>query len=293
MIRILIFFLLYFFIPISGLAQSSTTISIGILKNSAVFANEKDIKFVIELWLNKFLPKSKYEINVIEYEKVVSLLEDFKLNKLTLIGLNAFNYLENEKSLVSLYSKIFTFQRYDSKYLQYLLISHKDINTKNVEKLPIRLSLKKDDKSTLLWLDYMYLNRDLKEYFDFIEVHEKKNHSSAVHATYFNQSEFAVVPLTIYELLLELNPAIKKNLKVVKFSQRIFTSSIWLMNKNISTDVSNDILNSISEINSTKEGSTILNILRMNKIVVEQPSYLDPIKSFYLEYKKKREENEK
>ena len=69
------------------------------------------------------------------------------------------------------------------------------------------------------------------QYFEK-EVSLKKQ-ASIVYKVFFKKNTFAVVPKVTYETVAELNPQIKRKVKILRKSKAIFVSLVGLFNKNM------------------------------------------------------------
>ena len=76
----------------------------------------------------------------------------------------------------------------------------------------------------------------------FNKVYDLKKQSLLVYKVFFGKENFAVLPKSIYETIVEINPQIIKNVEIIEKSEDIFVSSVGLIHKSLEKEYKDKIL---------------------------------------------------
>ena len=234
----LVFLLFFFIIQV----YSRDIISVGLYVQEKV--NIKNIKFITSVVEKSVNQNSKNaNITIKSYYNPKKILKDFKQNKLKVILLRSYFYFNNKKKLSGLFDSKWHLQFGENKYQQYYLIANKDSNTKDIFNNKDRYTIitHAGYMNSQLWFDYLKYSKTKKKKKKFNYIYTKKfNYLS--NKVFFNKNYISVLKKEDYESALELNPQLKKRIKILYKSKTIFSTYIGFTHRSLSEHEKEDIL---------------------------------------------------
>lgn len=278
--------LLFFNMLYANNIKEGTSINFGFYTNSTLISNNKDIRIAIELWIKEIMYSSGIDINLRIYDNIDLMMDDFLYHKkLQMLGFEPIDFIKNRHKLVKKYQKLWTFQVSKDKYIQYYFIEKKkeknykfNLNNKNI-------AIKKGDLSAKIWLDMLSIENFKQPYKKVIQSETLvEKQSSAILKVYFEKLDCAVVSKDTFDVMKELNPNIVHKLDIIKKSPKIFLSYIGLLSKNLSKQSANKLEKSMNMINHSSKGRQILDLLKVEKILILEEEFFQKLEIFYKNY---------
>ena len=214
---------------------SANVINYGIVPDN-LFTTKKEAGLSLKIWAKEIKKSSNLDIKPIIYKDDDLLYKDFIDGKIQIASLNAKLYFTHKKELLKNTQQIFTFSINSdkSKFIEYYLIKNINSGLFTDSKNQNNIYFKKSEAGSRLWLDYILIKENQKSYMQyFAKELSLKKQSSIVYKVFFKKNTFAVVPRVTYETVVELNPQIKRKVKIVKKSNPIFVSLVGLINNNM------------------------------------------------------------
>lgn len=217
------------------LILNANVINYGIVPDN-LFTTKKEAGLSLKIWTKEMKKNANININAIIYKDDHELYKDFIAGKIQIASLSARLYFTHKKELLERTQQIFTFS-IDSdknKFIEYYFIKNinSDLYTNSENKKNIYF--KKSEDGSRLWLDYILIKENQKNYMQYFEKEVSlKKQASIVYKVFFKKNTFAVVPKVTYETVAELNPQIKRKVKILRKSKAIFVSLVGLINKNM------------------------------------------------------------
>lgn len=226
---ILSFFLIFF-------ASANTTIYYGALTDD-LFQNKKLHNLLFNIFNRQLQKEEKFNIKFIIDKNENEALNKYVNGQYKVLSISPMRFYKNQKILKK-HTKEYIIPRINGKaFFQYYLIANKESKNifKNLEDYTIYLP---DGLfSARIWLKNI-LHREEK-------INLEKNISnivfnmksiSSISDVYLKNNKLSVIEKDTYELLLDLNPQLKKRLKIIKKSKQIYINTILLVNKNITNN---------------------------------------------------------
>jgi len=226
-----IFFLLHFLFLF--------TFAKPIALNAGIFFpntdNSKYIELLIEISQKKFNKHmSQYHLELKQYKKEVSMINDFKKNKLNIIFLPGITYLNNKKTIAKDTANVWGVMLDKRKALSYYLISNKK-NTDYFENIEdYKIYALQGVNYSVQWFQYLYHKRVVNKLpKNTIKNIIREKESKIMYKIFFGNKKLGIVSKYNYNLLVELNPQLKKHIKIIQESNLIMTPLLMITNKTI------------------------------------------------------------
>lgn len=224
---------LLIFINIFMFADSTTT-TFGVLIKK--FHNNNYLELIINVIEKNFQDKNHtIKVKIKIYKNKDLLFNDLRNEKLKGIIINPFIYFENKKIVHKLTKDRWSlsFNNQDTEEY-YLLANAKEKNIfKNINKYKL-ITLDGLDNS-YTWFKYLiyknkYKNIQEKDHLFFTKENK------IIYNIFFNQKSLGVITKVAYDTMIELNPQLKKKVKIIKKSDKIFISFLGFSHFNITKE---------------------------------------------------------
>ena len=277
-------FFLFFILAIHLCAIDK--INVGLYVQEKV--NIKNIKFitsVVEKSINQ--NNKKVNINIKTYYNPKKILKDFKQNKVKVILLRRYFYFNNKNKLSGEFDTKWHLQFGKSKYQQYYLIANKDANTKDIfnNKDSYSIITHAGYMNSQLWFDYLKYSKTKKTKKKFKYIYTKKfNQLSS--KVFFNKKNLSVLRKEDYESALELNPQLKKRIKIIYKSKTIFSTYIAFTHKSLTKQEKKNIFDLAKNITKILDKSRITDSMEILLIPSETQDDFIELDSFFSRYEK-------
>jgi len=251
------------------------------------FKDKKFSNVVFKVIESSFNNKHReLKMKLLPYTSEKKILSDFKKEKIPLIILSPESYFNNETSLKKISSKKWTIRFNKEKYEQYYLLANKNSNAsiKNIKNY--RVNFRDGIFSSQRWFESLIYKEHKKPYKTLVKKSFYfKKRSKLIYEVFFNKDSVSIVNKNDFDTLLEINPQLKKNIKIIKKSRRIFLSFIGISHKNIKKERENFIFNHVTNIDSIIVSEHSLSLQSLSKVYLLKDADLLQLRRFYKEYK--------
>lgn len=269
-----------------GSLKDEYNFGITIYKFDKVYKNK--VKRIILKTVDKMEKVLESKINIVFIESEDNLLKDFKKFKKinTMIIYSSF-YLEHNEEIKKITKNPFLFNS-NSKKTQYYLIANKKSNIKSIKDLRNKsfVSLTIDDNYST-WVDFLVRRNLNTSYKNIIKKEKKVNKNEKLLLNvYFNSVDFTAVSKVVYDDMVLLNPAIKKDLVIIAKSKPIFFFGLGLFHKNTSPKLTKNFQKAVDSGTFNKEFGNLYKMLNLYGIQKTSFEDLKPLDDFYSEYLK-------
>lgn len=246
----------------------------------------KDTRIAFTMWFNDFAKLDNLHVSIEFVNNKNDLIKDFLEGKYELIGLNSFYYYENHTKIDPLIKEFWSIQRGEYLHEKNLILAHKDSRIKKLSDLHSKkLVIRKGNYMGRLFLDKELLeNLQTDSYKHLKSIYTTNKHSTAILNTFFKKADACVVPEYSFNLLKEMNPALGKDLVVIKESERIFVPVLTVTHTKTKDNMLHIYAKHASSLNSTSRGQNILNLFKMQGIYKIEKEELEPLKKYYQKY---------
>ncbi len=283
-----IIFSFLFFLIMSTNIFASTLLhgNMGILTDGVVNVKNKDYAIVFHILLNRIILEENMMGNVLYYDEAKEIIDDFLTYKVDYILLNPYYYLKNQKKLNSNIAFYWSVRKYTEKFQKMLILVKKDSNINNIGDLKDKtIMLQSANQMGKVLLDKLVLEKEHISSKNYVkDIQELTYHSTAILKTFFGKTDATIVPKYAYDLVCEMNPSVKKLLKIIYETKPIFTPILCLIHKKTSTAMIQRMQKVSKKFHTTVDGKNILALFKMKQLDVITIKELDPLINFYKEY---------
>ncbi len=245
----------------------------------------KDMESATNIWLTWVGEKWSIKAKSTIYNDLSSISGDFIKGKIDLITLTSLNYLkfihrigeEPELGPTGVFN--------GNVCVKYLLIVRKDLKYTHISDLrEKKLTLQTIGDIERLFINTLLLKAGLKEANNFFsEIIEKTKPSRAVLDVFFGQSDVCIVPEYVFNTMIELNPQIGRQTKVLAASPAVLPI-VTGFSKNCDPRVKKFVLDKVPLLQGNEKGKQILLMYKIEGVAQIQDADLDTIRSMVLEY---------
>jgi len=159
-------------------------------------------------------------------------------------------------------------QRSDKAYEEYVLLTRKESNVTEINKLKgTTLSLYPDYGLLSMYLDNLIMKVSHRSPDNFFNViREVKTESQAILDVFFGYSDVCLVAKHVLDAAIELNPAIRDKLKIIHRSGEKFIPVIYIAFNNVSDIEQIRFNKAMKKLNNTARGQQMLNLFGVQAI---------------------------
>ncbi len=257
----------------------------GFYSKGSFLSNFKDSKLALTMLGEEIAKIHKTKINIIFYEKNIDLYRDFVKNEeITMIALET-NFFYKYRKEINKLSNLFWTISFDGKRHRqlYLISNHKGNSSKDIKNKTI--SINRHDETAFTWINKMSLKLSKKPISKFIKnLAEERSESVALLKVFFKKSDMAIVTKRTWDTMIELNPSIKKKIKIIKKSKYNQIPVIGIFRKNTSSFLLNTFFSFTGNLNSNLRNKQIINILKIDHLYKIKKQSIDELGIYYKEY---------
>jgi len=284
--KTLFVFIVMFIIGHTLLATEVVTGNMAILTDGIAEAKQKDASIIFNIMTDKIISTENVKGKIFYYDNEKKIIKDFVHHKIDYLMINPLVYLQNQKILDKNAIHFWSIRRFQQQYQKMIIIVRKHAHINNVSDLQDKtVAIKEDNylgeivlKKALYESKHLPTNRYINN-FVFLS-----RDSTAILKTFFGKSDAAIVPAAAFDIVCEMNPKVKKNLKVIYTTERIFMPIISMMNKNSNELLVLKISKLSKNMNDTPDGQSMFAFFKIHGIDIIKPRELKSLKKYYLEY---------
>jgi ABC-type phosphate/phosphonate transport system substrate-binding protein len=283
------FVLIGFFIVFSVNAQEMIYGKMGVLAHGISNTKSKDYRVAFKILVGEIGKKEHLIGEIKNYTQVKNIIDDFVVHKLDYIMINPYYIVKYHKKLKGHVAVYWSERKADSKYESMIVLVRKKSGINTLSDLKNKcVSIKDDNYMAKVVLDKALLaskiHHSYKNYIKNLSM--VKTNSRAILQLYFGKTDAVIVPRYTYRFMQEMNPSIKKNLKIVYKTDAIFTPIVAMVNKQSSSAIIKGIQRGTESLSHTKNGKNILVLFKMKKVDIMNDVELEKLIAYYEKYRK-------
>jgi len=237
-----------------------------------------DARIALEIWqrkLNDMIDDYDLGPENYFYENMPSLINALKTGKIDAAGITCVDYIRSREKLPVV--PILVPTREEDILETYILLVHCSSKLTDLSRLEGRnLIIEKGERGriALLWLDMLLLKRGLPESRDFLRsVRKADKVSKAVLPVFFRQADACIVTLDAWNTLRELNPQLKKQLRILEQSPG-YLGAVTVIRKDFPLQSREKFVKNVLALQTKPEFKQILTLFRFNRIAKFKQSHL-------------------
>jgi ABC-type phosphate/phosphonate transport system substrate-binding protein len=265
-------------------------LNVGYVTNTTSGVNQRDAKIALEMLVRKII-KSKanpgFEAESMIFQNIEAAVQAINSNRIELLTMTTTDYISVRDKINAdpAYVKSNNDGEVGSKFV--LLCKKNKILGDSLNGLRDKtlVTVKgNNDFVSIMWMDTL-LNRQRlplsRTFFSTIKQVCKNSHP--VLQVFFGKADACLVEKEVYEMMIELNPQIKKTMTVLAESPA-FLLTITAIRRNADSFAKKNIAAFREKIAEDSEGKQIMMIFQSKKVLKFRPEYLLPIENLYSRY---------
>ena len=245
----------------------------------------KDMESATNIWLTWVGEKWSIKAKSTIYNDLSSISGDFIKGKIDLITLTSLNYLKFIHHL-SEDPELGPAGVLNGKVcIKYLLIVRNDLKYNHISDLRgKKLTLQTVGDIERLFVNTLLLRDGLKEAKNFFsKIIEKTKPSRAVLDVFFGKSDVCVVPEHVFNTMIELNPQMAQQTKVLAISPAVLPA-VTGFRKNCDPRVKKFLLDQVPVLQNSEKGKQLFLMYKIEDVAQIQDTDLDTLRDMVSEY---------
>jgi len=246
----------------------------------------KDGRIAFSMWAKDMATEENVELDIRYVEEEKGLYDGFIKEKFHYVGMNPIFYLRHKERLDPYVGQSWIMQRSENSFERMLLLVRRDSGLFGVGDLKgKKIVTRRDNYMGQLFLDVEMLQQLHEPAAKYVgEIEEIAQYSTAVLRTYFKKADACIVPEYAFELVAEMNPAIRKELMPIVRSDALFIPMIVMFHVNTGPGVLEAFARNVANLEHTARGRNILDLFKMKKARRVEPGELSALKAYYDRY---------
>lgn len=268
--------------------QKTDEINIAYYHDDDILANYKNSKSALDIWIKDFAKKLDENINMVLYENKKKFLDDYVSNKLDVMPLYAYFYLFDKDIIDENTADYWHLSKVKNKPFQKMyLIVNKKSGIKNIVDLKDKnIALNKRNLFAKFYFEKIFLESTKKNIDSMMSKINYNKKNSLLLQVYFGKYDAAVITSNEYDVMLELNPAIDKKIKILKTSPEIFPHMLIFYNKKNTSNKMKFFKKSLNAFLINEDNNELFELLKVEEFKRIEKKDLDKLYEYYQSYKK-------
>ena len=262
-------------------------VNIG-LQLSGLLKGYEDARNLAKNWFEEITKTDNIKVNVHFYQNIDLLYKDFKDNKLLdMVVIDPYFYYGNSSEIDKIADNFWSIATSEDDLIQKYLVARRDLDFKNFKDIKNRVVvLKKSDYKVDAWIDKQSYISNKKAYKKLVKkVIYEKDESSALLQVFFKKADLALISKKTWDTMVDLNPGIKKRVKIVAKSKKIYIPIICFFNKNSSNTFVDSYFKLSLNMREVPKNEQIRIMLKFDHVFKLNKEKLESLKLFFKEYK--------
>ena len=242
---------------------------------------------LIKNWIEEFLSTQNTKIKVSYYEDLDLLYNDFNNKKiLDIVVSEPFFYFKHINELETNTNNFWGNAVSKNNLRQEYLISKKDLKFTSFKDIKDKtLVFKKLNYKVDAWIDKQSYKENKKSYKKLVKkIIYAKDEANALLHIFFRKADLAVISKETWNIMIELNPGIKKRVKVVAKSKEIHIFTMGFFHKRVNSKFIDSFLKTALNLDSIPRNEQMRILIRGNHIFKLNKKDIDQLDVFYKEY---------
>lgn len=248
----------------------------------------KDMRIALDLWMKDLFEQNSVDVDLIFYESSKEIVDDYINTKIFFLATNPIFYLENFKALEDVTEEFWAIHRSNKQHERYVILVRNDSQIKTLKDLKNKtIATRSDNYLGKMFLDTELLREIHIESHGYIQSYiETQEFSTAILNTYFSKADACLVPEHTLDIVTEMNPSVKKDLRILKQSDEIFFALMGLFHKEAEPSLIKSFTDNVNTLKESSRGKDIFNLFKMQGLSKIPKENLHPLKEYYKEYLK-------
>lgn len=271
----------------SDLAPAMDDLRIGVSQASFGKVNPNDATAALKAWAVAFIREGnlKMAVQVEILKSVAEIRRALEMNFVQALSVTSEEFVE----LGDRPDYVFLNAKQDSCAWHYVVVTHREGNVNTLQALRGQRLVRHVSPITspsLPWLETTLHDLNLGHANDLLgEIVEMDNPSKSVLRVFFRQSDACLVTTQAYDLACELNPQLRRQLKILASSPP-YVSGLLYFRDSYTSPYRARIEASILSLHTTLVGQQVLTVFQGTRMEKHPLSYFDDTRHLYERYAK-------
>lgn len=281
-----LFRLLSLMLPAFTSAQAEPTevrrLVLGYSATSFYDVDVKDATAAMTVWSREIGRENGTKVESIIFKEPKALLAHYQAGGIDFAVMRTEEYLRAVKTAD--FTTAVTVVYGGKKTQRLLLIVHAESPFQSIKDLRNKtLALYKGDTLGPLYLSNLLMKEKLPEIpKNFSLVSEKGMAPQTVLSVFFRQSDACVINERTFDMAAELNPQLKRKLRIIGISPE-FVLGLGVIRNDLAEDQREDLKKVLLTLGDTPRGKQIIAVFKSDRFVLIQPADLDSVRKLLQE----------
>lgn len=269
---------LFFILSINAHAQNSSQSRIGFSTATLGSVNKNDFLAAVKVWTQSLIKDRDVNINPEPkiYEDVPRIAQAIREKSIDGISLTATEYIQLEKHMNKEHI-VFAISS-QSVTEEYILLVHKDSGITKLEDLKNgSLLILQSTRMVLssIWMDTLFAQKKLGKVHDFFSNIKLVNKlDKTILPVFFRQNNACIVTKNGYQTMVELNPQLGQQLKVLMVSPPL-VPIVFCFRSDYHSPVRDIILEEISKCHQISPCRQILALFQVDGVTIQSVDHFN------------------
>lgn len=253
-----------------------------------VFSEFKDARESLVKWMKNFGERRNAPIEIKFYDNMNFLYKDYKRNKLGGITVYTNFFFENYDEIKRNSSDFWSLSYSEENKTTLCLISNKKSKINGFKDIKDKNLSIKNNNLYFSWLNKESLKLHKKPVRKVLKklIYERKE-SRILLNVYFKKVELGIIDKLAWNTMLELNPAILKEIKMLKCIDFPTSSFIGLFKKGVAIERNKKIFFDFTQnIENYEDSKEFFSLMNFNHVYKIKKSDLEKMNLYFKEYRK-------
>ena len=229
--------------------------------------NANDAQAAVMAWAKTIVAERGIVIEVETkiFEKIEELAEALESRQVDAAAVLAVEFM----GIPTKPDSVFLSKKNNSVTERYVLLVHRDSGIDAVDKLLGHKLLQHNNPRTSLaaaWLDTLLANHSLGFPEEFFESTTRiDNASKAILRVFFRQSDACIVTATVFDIVSELNPQLRKKLKVIAESPEVIPT-LFFFSPGYTAEAKSELESALVALHKSPAGQQVLTIFQGDRM---------------------------
>ena len=265
----IVVFLLILLISASARSDSGQDISFAYLEKGLTELKDNEKQIALQLMANELTRNTDLHISIKPVFTFAEMQDLIQKESIDYAILNSFHYLNHYGFFQQFISEpVWGVQRSEFELESYVIVAQKKYADKAIKSFSNKqLSSHQPYLLMNFYLDY-WVNKSTGQQTQqfFKKIKYVKTASQAVLDVYFKSSDLCIVPKHIFDLTVDLNPAILKRLTIIHQSESLFSPVLTFTFKHVDPLIKQALNNNFVNFGQTPRSQQILEMFNFQAI---------------------------
>ncbi len=283
-----LFFAILFCFAGSNLVKAEQKLfTLAYLENGLKELKNNDKQVALQLFANELIRGSGVQMTVKPVRTFPEMQQLISDGKVDYAIFNGYHLLEHYDFLHDHFvTPLLTIQRGPSGRENFIIVANKQYMGQQLKDLQGKtLSLHPQYLLMKFYLEYLIAKStglDILHFFN--KIKHTKTASQAVLDVYFGSSDLCIIPKHIFDLTVELNPAIMQKIFIMHQSGKQFLPVLILNFKHVDNSIRSLINKNVSMLNQSARGQQILEMFSLQSVHTVKLEQLQPMQKTFKHY---------